>query len=289
MSSFNVVSCVVSPNCVARTCFLFDKLYLIWFFVSLIFIQCCILCCVYRLVYSFFVLFDSVTLYLVLCHFIILFVLFNFIWLFNLHSTLYHVLCLQALSRGLTFSAFLPWLGNGESDSESEDQRYYMCIVPIISISISKDIICTFYISISIIFPIAQGMQLNCQLQWSEKTLTKKRTQTCCWLEESAKKQRINLGEMERAQVCGCMGHEGSSIKMLSIKGFQESVWIQTSWKAGVDAPSHLSYFSLSAWSTCCILASPPSNSAANDMYAVRVTFLPLCFLPIYSCPLGAG
>ena len=158
-----------------------------------------------------------------------------------------------------------------------------------------KDIICALYLSSAsasakILYVPSTSASASSsplpkvcsQLQWSEKTLTKKRTQTCCWLEESAKKQRINLGEMERAQVCGCMGHEVNSIKMLSIKGFQESVWIQTSWKAGVDAPSHLSYSSSP-------LASPPSNSAANDMYAVRVSFLPLCFLPIYSCPLGAG
>ena len=44
---------------------------------------------------------------------------------FNPNSLLYHVLCLQALSRGFTFSAFLPWLGNGESHTESQDQRYY--------------------------------------------------------------------------------------------------------------------------------------------------------------------
>ena len=41
--------------------------------------------------------------------------------------------------------------------------------------------------------------------------------------------------------------------------------------------------------SPCLLFFSSPSNSALNDMYAVRVTFLPLCFLPIYSCPLGAG
>ena len=45
---------------------------------------------------------------------------------FNLRSMLSLVLCLQALQGGLAFSAFHPWLGNGESDSgESEDQRYY--------------------------------------------------------------------------------------------------------------------------------------------------------------------
>ena len=37
----------------------------------------------------------------------------------------HHMLCLQALSQGLTFSAFQPWLGNGESHSESEDQRHF--------------------------------------------------------------------------------------------------------------------------------------------------------------------
>ena len=116
---------------------------------------------------------------------------------FNLRSMLSLVLCLQALQGGLAFSAFHPWLGNGESDAVVNQRIKDIIHLPTINI------IMTYPSSASWSVYNAQDMQRNCQ--WSQKRK---------WKVD----EEWEFMWVERVEACGGMGggrNEVSPIKRL--------------------------------------------------------------------------